>query len=117
MSTFSKKDLHAVAAPMAKAAHRAVNSYLLGEKFVRTPGFVESHLTNSAPMAEEVTFGDFTLEISACQRPRVVCGVPTPFSLYTFTLCLKKAGKPLAYGGNLSEFLTHAVRAAKKLEA
>ncbi len=113
----TRKALHEIAAPMAKAAHRAVNGYLNGEKLVLTPGFVATHNANETPKGGAVEWEGFTLEVSACRRARVVCNVPTPFSLYTFNYCLKRDGRQLTHGMTLPEFLDNAMRAVRKTEA
>ena len=119
MPKITKKALHAVVSPMAKAAHRSVNEYCVQgmSKFKPTAGFVQSHTCDLPHKGEVVELDGFTVEWSCCRRPRVVCNVPTPFSLFTFMYCMKKDGKPIAYGSTLPEFLTHAMRAIKKLEA
>ncbi|QWY83594.1 hypothetical protein [Rhizobium phage RHph_X2_26] len=115
MAKLTRKDLHAVVAPMAKAAHRAVNAYCVGQKFVAPPGFVRSHNLNDPPQAGAVEWEGFTLEVTSSRRARVVCNVPTPFSLFTFNYCLKRDGKQLAHGTTIPEFLDAAMRAVKKL--
>lgn len=60
-------------------------------------------------------FEGFKIEVSACRRARVVCNVPTPFSLFTFNICLKKGGTQLAHGQTMGEFEDSAMRAIKKL--
>lgn len=114
MPKLTKKDLHAAASVMGKAAQNAVNAYLAGEKFVLTPGFVASH-SDAAPKAGVVEWNGFTLEISASRRPRVVCNVPTPFSLYTFNYCLKHEGRQKAHGQTLPEFCDNAMRAVNRI--
>lgn len=112
----TRKSLHAVAGPMGKAAQDAINAYLVGQKFTLTPGFVQSHQDwAGSPKAGVVEWEGFTLEISASRRASVVCGVPTPFSLYTFNYCIKRDGKQLSHGRTLPEFLDNAMRAIHKV--
>lgn len=116
MTKLTKKALHAAFSPVAKAAHRYANQYLLGIKPNPVPaGMVASHSATELPRGGVVEWEGFTLEVSACRRSRVVCNVPTPFSLYTFNYCLKREARQLAHGTTLDEFLTHAIRAIKKL--
>lgn len=109
-----KKDLHPVVSKMAKEAHRAVNNICLSMPFTPTPGFVKTH-ERGEPPAGAVEWEGFTLEVSACRRSRVVCNVPTPFSLFTFNYCLKRDGKQLAHGTTIPEFLDSAMRAVKRM--
>lgn len=118
MPKLFRKDLKAVVSPMARAANLAINAVCLSERFVPTPGYVSSHiLPGTVPPAGAVEWEGFTLEWSACRRARVVCNVPTPYSLYTFMYCLKRGGKPLAYGSTIPEFLDSAMRAIHKITA
>lgn len=115
MSRLLKKDLHAVAAPAVKAAHRYANQYLLGIKpNPCPPGVVTTHHGDAPPATGAVEWEGFTIEISMCRRGRVVCGVPTPFSLFTFNYCLKRDGRQLAHGTTLPDFLSNAIRVANR---
>lgn len=100
---------------MGRAAQNAVNAFLNGQGFSLTPGFVTSHNLGETPKAGLVEWEGFTLEISASKRARIVCNVPTPFSLYTFNYCLKLDGKPVTHGATLGEFEVNAMRAIAKL--
>jgi hypothetical protein len=121
MARITRKALHAFFAPHVKAAHRAVNEYcvmgMANKAFKATPGFVATHSGDKPPRAGVIEYEGYTLEISCCRRPRVVCNVPTPFSLYTFNYCLKRDGRQLAHGQTLPEFLDFAMRAIKRIEA
>lgn len=110
----TRKALDAFVAPHFKAAVRYANNHCV--HFTPNPvpaGVVVSHGEGN-PKAGEIQFEGYTIEISMCRRARVVCGVPTPFSLYTFNYCLKRDGKQLAHGMTKPEFLDHAMRAIKK---
>jgi hypothetical protein len=111
----TKKQLHAIVAPVIKAAHRAVNDYCVNGmgNMQKTPGYVLSHSQTSEDVVE---FDGFTFEWSFCRRAHVVCNVPTPFSLVTFNYCLKREGRQLAHGTTMDEFLTHGMRAIKYFE-
>jgi hypothetical protein len=101
----TKKALKEAITPAIKAIHRAVNDSCVGLPFVRQPGHFESHNRDN-PV--ELEWEGFAIEVTCCRRPRVVCNVPTPYSLYTFNYCLKKDGKPLAYGTTIPEFVSRA---------
>lgn len=110
---FTRKQFHSVAAPAVKAAHRFANNYLVGVKpNPRPAGVVSSH--SETPQTGTVDFDGYTIEISMCRRPRVVCNVPTPFSLYTFNYCLKRDGSQIAHGATLPEFTDNAFRHFRK---
>ena len=83
------------------------------QAFKRQPGHFETH-NKANPV--EVEWEGFAIEVTTCRRARVVCNVPTPYSLFTFNYCLKRDGRQLAHGTTTAEFLTHALRAAKKFQ-
>ena len=116
MKKLTRKALHAAMAPLAKATHRYANNFLIGMKPNPRPAGVVVH-HGEEPLAGVVQWEGFTLEASMIRRARVVCNVPTPFSLFTFNYCLKLDGKQLAHGGTLPEFLDNAMRAVKRIEA
>lgn len=106
MPKLTKKALKAVAAPAVKAAHRYANNYLMGIKPNPCPaGVVVTHNDKEPPKGGLVEWEGFTIEVSMARRARVVCRVPTPFSLYTFNYCLKRDGEQWAHGMTLPEFL------------
>lgn len=110
---FTRKEFHAVVAPAIKAAHRYTNNYILCQKpNPRPAGVVSSH--SETPANGLVEFEGFTIEISMSRRPRVVCNVPTPFSLYTFNYCLKREGKQLCHGTTLPEFIDNVFRVFRR---
>lgn len=112
--TLTKKDLRAFVAPFIRAAHRYANNYCIHMTPNPVPaGVVTSHYVATAGDGPVIEWNGFIIEISMCRRPRVVCNVPTPFSLFTFNYCLKQNGKQLAHGTTMPEFLTHAMRAIK----
>jgi len=115
-----KKDLQAFVSPIIKAAHRYANDYCvngMSTKLVVPAGVVSTHNATNASDGPVVEWNGYTIEISMCRRPRVVCNVPTPFSLLTFNYCLKRDGRQLAHGTTTPEFLTHAMRAIAKDQA
>lgn len=112
--TVTRKEFHNFVAPFVKAAHRYANNHCVGYKPNPVPaGVVVTHAAPHSCDGETIHWNGFTVEISMCRRPRVVCRVPTPFSLFTFNYCLKFEGKQLAHGSTLPEFLTFAMRAIK----
>ena len=111
---YTRKQFHAFVAPFIKAAHLAVNAYCVNQPFVQTPGMVVTHGSTEAPKAGAIEWEGFTVEISMCRRARVVCGVPTPFSLFTFNYCLKRDGKQITHGATLPEFVDHVMRHLRK---
>lgn len=112
----TKKSLRAVAGPLAKALARYANDYLLGQRSAIPAGVVASHYAETPPVGGTVDWAGFTLEASMCRRPRVVCGVPTPYSLYTFNYCLKRDGVQWAHGTTLPEFVDAAFLAMRRRE-
>ena len=115
MTRLTRKALHAVAAPVAKAAARYANNDILCQKPNPVPaGLVTCHSGPHPGDGLTVEWEGFTIEASICRRARVVCNVPTPYSLFHFNYCLKLDGRQLAHGTTLPEFLTHAMRAAKR---
>lgn len=117
MPKLLKKDLNAFVSPIIKAAHRYANDYCVNgmtTKLFVPAGVVLSHNRATPSDGAVVEWEGFTIEISMCRRARVVCNVPTPFSLLTFNYCLKRDGKQLAHGTTKPEFLTHAMRAIAK---
>lgn len=117
MARLLKKDLQAFVSPVIKAAHNWANDYCvqgMKTKLAVPAGVVSSHYRASASDGAVVEWNGYTIEISMCRRPRVVCNVPTPFSLLTFNYCLKFEGRQLAHGTTTPEFLTHAMRAIAK---
>jgi hypothetical protein len=115
MKKLTKKMLHEVAAPAVKAAHRYANNYLIGYKPNPLPAGVVVH-HGETPKAGLVEWEGFTIEISMARRARVVCRVPTPFSLYTFNYCLKKDGKQLTHSDSLAQFEVNAMRVVARLQ-
>ena len=111
----TRKALQEAARPVAKAAARYANNYLLDVKpNPCPPGLVTSHACYTPFDGAVVEWEGFTIEATICRRPRVVCGVPTPYSLFTFNYCLKLGDRQLAHGRTLPEFLDNAMRAAKR---
>lgn len=105
MAKLTKKALKEAVTPAIKRIHLAVNAYCVGQKFVREPGHFTSHYDDN-PI--EIEWEGFAIEVTSARRARVVCGVPTPFSLFTFNYCIKKDGKQLAHGRTIPEFLDNA---------
>lgn len=117
MARLLKKDLHAFVAPFIKAAHRYANDACVNgmrTKLEVPAGVVVTHGSSHPSDGDRIEWEGYTIEISMCRRARVVCNVPTPFSLFTFNYCLKFEGRQLAHGQTLPEFLTHAMRAIAK---
>ncbi len=113
--TLTKKELKCFFAPYAKAAHKYANNYILHQTPNALPaGVVLTHNDSEPPKGGVIHWHKYTIEISMCKRARVVCNVPTPFSLFTFNYCLKLNGEQLAHGLNLDDFATNALRAIKK---
>jgi hypothetical protein len=114
--TVTKKEFHAFVAPFIKAAHRYANDYCVNSmrtKLIVPAGVVSTHGKAMPGDGPAIEWNGYTIEISMCRRARVVCNVPTPFSLFTFNYCLKHDGKQLAHGTTLPEFTTHAMRVIK----
>ncbi len=110
----TKKSLREVAGPLAKAAARYANDYLLNLPRTIPAGVVASHYDKTPPVGGTVDWAGFTLEASMSRRPRIVCGVPTPYSLYTFNYCLKRDGEQWAHGATLPEFVDAAFNAMRR---
>lgn len=121
MAKLLKKDLDAFVAPLIKAVHRYVNEYcvqgMVKPSLSVPAGMVTTHNAVMKGDGATVEWEGFTIEFTCCRRARVVCNVPTPFSLFTFNYCLKRDGKQLAHGSTKPEFLTHAMRAVAKVVA
>ena len=107
----TNKEFHAFVAPFVKALHRAANDYCVNGmgRFTAPAGYVASHYRETKGDGATIEWNGFTIEFSMCRRARVVCNVPTPYSLMTFNYCLKRDGKQLAHGTTLPEFVTHAM--------
>ncbi|CAB4131782.1 hypothetical protein UFOVP131_53 [uncultured Caudovirales phage] len=114
MARLLKKDLQAFFSPIVKEAHRYANDacvHGMRTKLTVPAGVVVTHGSSHPADGSVVEWNGYTLEISMCRRARVVCNVPTPFSLFTFNYCIKFEGRQLAHGTTMPEFLTHAMRA------
>lgn len=112
----TNKEFHAFVAPFIKAAHRYANDacvHGMRTKLTVPAGVVVTHGASHPADGPIIEWNGYTIEISMCRRARVVCNVPTPFSLFTFNYCLKRNGKQLAHGTTLPEFVTHAMRVIK----
>lgn len=118
MAKLLKKDFKAFVGPYIKGAHRYTNNYLVGVKPNPVPAGVVvshhgSHKSDGAKVEWDQVEG-LTVEVSMCRRPRVVCNVPTPFSLYTFMYCAKLNGEAIAYADTMDQFVTNVFRGLAK---
>lgn len=120
MAKLLKKDFKAFVAPIIKGAHRYANDYCVNgmkTKLVVPAGVVVTHNSKHAsdgPVVEWDALPGLTVEISMCRRPRVVCNVPTPFSLFTFMYCAKLNGEAIAYADTMDQFVTNVFRGLAK---